>query len=190
MTVRDVQLQDADGNDICPVVDYNKLSNQPQINNVTLAGNKTSEDLGLMSADASNLSSAGQKVFDGQWVFLNPRVTLADALLPTANVSIDISSHLPVDTYKYEILVYSTTWGKVATGTDFWIQCRTDIMPANVIFARTVGQGTSKHATSVNTFNLVVGTQRTITVAAVSNPPTGAGYMLILLGYRRIGTNS
>lgn len=28
---------------------YNKLSNQPQINNVTLTGNKTSEDLGLMS---------------------------------------------------------------------------------------------------------------------------------------------
>lgn len=28
---------------------YNELSNQPQINNVTLTGNKTSEDLGLMS---------------------------------------------------------------------------------------------------------------------------------------------
>ena len=42
--------------------------NHLQINGVELAGNKTSEDLGLMSADASNLSSAGQKVFDGQTI--------------------------------------------------------------------------------------------------------------------------
>ena len=50
--------------------------NHLQINGVELAGNKTSEDLGLMSADASNLSSAGQKVFDGQWVFLNSKILL------------------------------------------------------------------------------------------------------------------
>ena len=177
-------------NNTSGTTNYEQLSNQPQINDVTLTGNKSSTDLGLLDNNVSNLTSDGQKVFDGQWVFLNPRVTLADASLPTANVSIDVSSHLPADTYKYEILVYSTTWGKVATGTDFSIQGHTDIMSANVIFARTVGQGTSTQATSVNTFNLVVGTQRTITVAAVSNPASGAGYMLVLLGYRRIGTNS
>lgn len=58
MTTRDVQLQDADGNNICPVVDYNKVSNQPQINGITLTGNKSSTDLGIFLPDGYTITVA------------------------------------------------------------------------------------------------------------------------------------
>ena len=36
---------------------YNDLSNKPQINNVTLSGNKTTADLGLFSGDYTDLTN-------------------------------------------------------------------------------------------------------------------------------------
>ena len=40
--------------------DYNDLTNKPQINNVTLSGNKTSSDLGLFSGDYPELDNKPQ----------------------------------------------------------------------------------------------------------------------------------
>lgn len=159
--------------------------NHLQINGVELAGNKTSEDLGLMSADASNLSSAGQKVFDGQWVFLNSKILLADKKASATGENFDISDYLPNDNYNYEIMIDISSWGQLESGVSFTISGRTDVIPVDVHLVKGSGLGTSFHAVFGHSVILVVGSQRIITIKGNNN----IGFMLNLIGYRRIGLN-
>lgn len=83
--------------------DYNDLTNKPQINNVTLSGNKTSSDLGLFSGDYDELSDkpqinnvtlSGNKttsdlgLFSGDYDDLTNKPTIPQKLTELEDVSI------------------------------------------------------------------------------------------------------
>ena len=160
--------------------------NHLQINGVELAGNKTSEDLGLMSADASNLSSAGQKVFDGQWVPLT--VTIANEISTVDRVDFDLSSYLPVDNYNYEILLY----GQINITTSETEGSYRNLLVTSSLFTSNMGicaihKTSSVKATTVGTIIIPIGSDRLLTL--VARPNDVGNISLWLRGYRRIGTN-
>ena len=159
--------------------------NHLQINGVELAGNKTSEDLGLMSADASNLSSAGQKVFDGQWV--PNSITLASNVsYPTAtDIEFNLSSYLPNDTYTYEVVASCAT--RATTGEkQMRIELKTDVFNTTFILGDCISSS-SKQGFGSGVVSIPIGSQRKLIVSHLSW--VDGTYSIWLRGYRRIGTN-
>ena len=151
MTVRDVQLQDADGNSICPVVDYNKLSNQPQINNVTLTGNKSLEDLGITTG--------------GNWVKTNS-ITLYSGGNTTPQ-TISLADYLPAGYSLYEVILV-TQVVSVAP-----LDSYTDIQVSTQYGNYSLGACKCTNANMANalvtTVTIPVGADRTITLVGNSN---------------------
>ena len=103
--------------------DYNELENKPSINNVTLQGNKTTDDLGLFSGDYNDLTNkptipAAQVNSDWNAVsgvaeILN-KPTIPDELNDMSDVDV---SHNPLNTA--DLLTYSAALSK-------WINCPLD----------------------------------------------------------------
>lgn len=121
---------------------------------------------------------------DGQWV---KKVTvLADYVTAptTTDLTYSLSSYLPNDSYKYEILL----WGRVATGTTSGnrsvLNIQSDLASLRVCEARTrANAGTEVAAAAIIPVNA-----KTLSILALSGN-TGTVY-LSLQGYRRIGTNA
>ena len=124
---------------------------------------------------------------DGQWVMSRKEI-IVNGIPPTIeDVSFDLSTYLPNDGNKYEVLFSGAgTTGKVS-GNLQTIILHTDLQPYNVYLyiAQTRTTSTIYGAGSVI---LPVGTGRTVSVN-YSTSNTGT-YSLYALGYRRIGTNS
>ena len=169
---------------------YNGLTNMPSINGVTLTGNKTSSDLSLLSTDASNLTSAGQKVFDGQWV--GPGIYLAERVNTVEQIDYDLSTYLPNDNYNYEVLVYGmiNIGTEAAAGSYRNLTIKTSLLSNDIsLCAVRKTYATSSYIYTVaGSFAIPVGTDRLLTLSARPNDK-GTIY-LMLRGYRRIGTNS
>lgn len=169
--------------------------NQLQINGVELTGNKTSEDLALLSSDASNLTNIGQKVFDGQWVpiALNPtfapRLTDGYITYPKSeHIEYDLSEYLPNDEYNYEIMIAGVTKTTTeALNKSARIELFTTIFPLSAIFADNASVSTAISQCASGTVILPIGTDRKLIVRALSF--VDCTFSLWLRGYRRIGTN-
>lgn len=136
---------------------------------------------GKADTDLVNLSSAGQKVIDGQWV-LNYHSDISTTA-SASSTTVDISSYLPDDNYKYEVMIYvsvgySSSNGGVAVGTV--------ASPYSNPCFRVRGWVTTNAREFHGTGILPVGTERTLytqrTVAMSS-------FHFDFIGYRRIGTN-
>ena len=78
-----------------------------------------------------------------------------------------------------------SSWGQLESGVSFTISGRTDVIPVDVHLVKGSGLGTSFHAVFGHSVILVVGSQRIITIKGNNN----IGFMLNLIGYRRIGLN-
>lgn len=132
--------------------------------------------------DADNLSTAGQKVFDGQWTAASVVLTTATAV---DTYTIDVSNMLPIDNYSYECLVSV----EVATSDNTAINIGSDVLAYAIAVGQNRGGATGVPTTYFRgNAILPVGTGRQIivTIAGVA-PIRNTTY---LLAYRRIGTNS
>lgn len=141
---------------------------------------------GKADVDLSNINSSC-KSLDGQWV--DYRLLLANGVSSPSSTDdvYDLSTYLPNDNYKYEVLVSLQANSGTSSGNIATIYLKTDIVQGGSIYgARALTRTSSLN--SVFSFGVIpVGTGRKITVPAVTSN-TGS-YYLVLNAYRRIGIN-
>ena len=139
--------------------------------------------------NASNLSSTGQKVFDGQWVAHNTRLISGYINYPATEVyTIDLTNELPKDNYTYEVMLCPAT--RSGTNVGDWIRVifqssglYSDVFAAD---ARCVVSG--QFSMGSGQVNMPIGASRLLYIMP-SESLTGT-ISLWMSGYRRIGTNS
>lgn len=150
--------------------------------NITISIPSTSN---LANTNLSNISSTGQKVIDGQWTQSQHRLGTSTAI---NTYNCDITSFLPSDNYKYEVMVNlflycnnSNANSRVRISSDIWQELNIDTQSVQ---AQAGGYG----RTMVNTFIIPVGTGRKIVYKVFNS--TADTLVLDMWGYRRIGTNT
>ena len=147
----------------------------------TSLSNLSATGLALFNAkvntDLNNLSATGQKVIDGQWVVVGTNISTANTV---GSYTLDISSLLPADNYKYEVILACQMFG---SGDIFYQSVYTTELPSSYV--------ASTSSVIANLAVIPVGTNRIINYAITSNGNTSPnGAYLQLCAYRRIGTNS
>lgn len=160
------------------------------INSTSVLG---SGNFTLANQDLSNISATGKIVIDGAWSVSTSYKYVANAVTLNTNTSYnyDISSALPIDTYKYEVVI--SGWGYTATtsGNTANIYVTTDLSSSFSdawMLAKTKTQaGNAGHWGGSAT--VIVGTGRKI---YLKNTGTGKStdVTVWISAYRRVGTNS
>lgn len=153
------------------------------------ANNKLSVSLvdGGLNADASNLTTDGQKVFDGQWVESKSQLFAAYIDCPTSTADeYDLSSYLPDDNYNYEVMVSGVTRSSTTVGQSLRIELASDIFPA-ILFSDCACVASGQTNQGSGSIIIPVGTGRKVKVMPLSWAQ--GTYKLWIIGYRRIGTN-
>ena len=124
---------------------------------------------------------------DGQWIY--SAYTIASGVTyPTSDhTNYSLSSYLPKDGYKYEVLIR----GSVTTGTTSGNSCvlylQSDILTGYGLAVCGTRTRTTSSVPAYGTVLLPVGVQRKVTV--VSSSGAVGTYAMLAMGYRRIGTN-
>ena len=138
-----------------------------------------------LNANASNLTTDGQKVFDGQWV--SSRLTLVsnETYPTTTNIEYTLSSYLPEDNYNYEVIASCATRAS-AGEKQMRIELISDIIDHSFILGDCISSS-SKQSFGSGTISIPVGIGRKITTVKLSW--VSGTYSVWLTGYRRIGTN-
>lgn len=139
--------------------------------------NNTVSTVNRANTDLSNLSSAGKKVLDGQWVMKNAELLTS---IKSGSTNVDLSEYLPSDTYNYEILLTGRICGADST------------TPRNVAIANFddnawcwTGRSTTYNSGSV--LVPIFTNSRVLNLNCSSSP---SSFTLSAHAYRRIGTNS
>ena len=131
----------------------------------------------LANVDLSNLSEAGKKVFDGQWVSKLQSLTA----ITSGSVEVDLSEYLPVDEYNYEIML---TFGAL---NHFSTTQANMLITSSIITNVGAYSYTSQGARISGQYIIAVGADRKIKFAI-----SGAAFNETLnyaIAYRRLGTN-
>lgn len=156
-----------------------------------------------LNVNASNLSSAGKKVFDGQWINSTYQIYSSEAVTNTSGktqiIPIDLSSYLPNDEYSYEVKI---TWWAVSTNptnvgevTSLTFGCVHNIKDNSGAYLY-LGMAT-KHKISSNVTLLdsslgnsiiIVNSSRTFNLSIYNNS-NGTFTDLAATSYKRVGTN-
>ena len=143
------------------------------LGNQLIAGDNSS----FANQDLSNITATGKAVIDGQWVVVGTYISGANTV---GSYTLDISSLLPADNYKYEVILACKLFG---SGDVFYQSVYTTEFPSSYV--------TSTSSVIANLAVIPVGTNRIINYAITSNGDTSPnGATLYLCAYRRIGTNS
>ena len=143
----------------------------------------------IAMADLSNLSATGKTVIDGQWTdsyleLISSAVTLSSSW----SKAYDLSSYLPNDSYKYEVIFAALGNTESTTGSYVDVRVKSDLIGSNQEIFLVRGQTRSSSSMQyVGQIVLPVGTGRTLTLRSTS---TGTLSNARLYGYRRIGTNT
>lgn len=142
---------------------------------------------GLANTSLSNLSSTGQKVLDGQWVQKYLEVATNTAVNSYTH---SLSSYLPSDSYKYEVLFLMTGYSNPSSGSSYGY-LGTVASPANntstCIYAYIACSSNSRAAQS--TVILPVTSARTV-YSQVKDAKFSTSFVITALAYRRIGSNT
>lgn len=139
---------------------------------------------GFLKDDASNLTTEGQKVFDGRWV-KSSHTLISGGTLPTSapeRVEINLSEYLPKDVYFYDV----TLNGVVYVGTSD-ARCTLSVYGKDNDISHYICRASK--AKDSNAGNCVVSIETSrIVVVDYWNTNNGT-FDLKMQGYRRIGTN-
>ena len=139
-----------------------------------------------LNVNASNLSSDGQKVFDGQWVSSPLALVNNESYPTTTNVEHILSNYLPEDNYNYEVIAACATRASVGE-KQMRIELISDIIDGSFVLGDCISSS-SKQGFGSGTVSIPVGIGRKITTVKLSW--VDGTYSIWLRGYRRIGTNS
>ena len=143
---------------------------------------------GKADTDLTNLTATASPNIDGQWVITDTIIN-NNANKAIGTYYFPLSSYLPNDGYKYEVMVHlygassssAASTAVLAVWSDIFTLPGTSASYAQVIATTTTRVGTSD-------FTLPVGDERKIYYQIFSNE--FATIYMRLYGYRRIGTNS
>lgn len=148
--------------------------------------------VGFNSAGDAYCSFPNTECVDGQWVFksteLGSSVTW-NASSHSGNKSYSLSSYLPRDSQKYEVIIRATGTTATTSGKFIRVGIMSDIItaPAYACACRTRTASTQNCA---GTIILPVGSGRKVSVGGTTDVSSDGVYGIRALGYRRIGTNS
>lgn len=139
---------------------------------------------GLADTNLSNLSATGKKVIDGQWVYSYSTLSTSTS---KGSHSISLSSYLPNDSYKYEVLLNVTGYNTSNTSVGY-ISSDIFTIPTSDSYANYCIRVNANSRMGANRFTIPVGTGRTLTWYVDTNAFGSAS--VTAYGYRRIGTNT
>ena len=177
----------------CTVVVFSKGANTPLVVDSSLSSssenpvqNKVINTAltNKLDIDASNLSSTGQKVFDGQWVKSGSSLITGGTLPNSSNtrIEVDLSSYLPNDNYSYEV----TLNGIVYVGnTD--ARNTLSVYGKDTEISHYVCRASKAGDSGAGNTIVDVGSSRKVVVDYWS--ANNGTFDLKMQGYRRIGTN-
>lgn len=160
---------------------------ESEIDDTSITGEVLEELNSKLDNDAGNLTDAGKKVFDGQWVSNSITLFQGLSMHSSSNVTYNLGEYLPNDNYTYEIRAVGVmyTGGDVAnSATELHIQDSV----GEVFFGRAQTRSNNSEG-AISTYNLVVDSTRNIVVIRSTNYGSTGKATLYLNGYRRIGTN-
>ena len=130
---------------------------------------------------------------DGQWVYKNTSLGSSvtwNASSHSGNKSYSLSSYLPNDGQKYEVIIRAQGTTASTSGKFISVGIMSDIITAQIYACRCKTRSSSSVNCSGNII-IPVGTGRKITVAGAGSEASADGtYDIVCVGYRRIGTNS
>lgn len=139
----------------------------------------------LADKDLSNLSSTGKKVIDGQWVKSTIALVNSGSFSADTDTAYDLSTYLPDDNYKYEVLgsLYGSTLATSGKYVNMYVKSSEC---GSLTVASTITR-TSSSMRFGGLFIMPIGTNRTITFKDTGDG--GTGLEIVIQAYRRIGTN-
>lgn len=140
---------------------------------------------GKADTDLSNLSATGQKVIDGQWVYKGQNLA-SKVTMSSSNHTYSLSSYLPADSYKYEVLIGGVVTTGTTSGNAIELRVGTDIVELSYVCSARTRTNSSMFA--IGNITTSVGTGRSVVVQGGATWTGSFG--LYIYGYRRIGTNS
>lgn len=130
---------------------------------------------------------------DGQWTYKNTSLGSGvtwNASSHSSAKDYSLSSYLPNDGQKYEVLIRANGTTTSTSGKFISVGIMSDIITATVYVCRCRTRTSSSQNCAGNVI-IPVGTGRKITVAGAGSEASANGtYDIACMGYRRIGTNS
>ena len=122
------------------------------------------------------------KLWDGQWISANQISLIGSTNLTDTPVVMDLSDILPKDGYKYLLSLSMTVNGTNKAASNVYGES-SDLTSSSVRFTmRDIGTGVQLGSTGY----AIVGTDRKLYARTTSSTNTTA---IVLLGYKRLGTN-
>lgn len=149
--------------------------------------------VGFNSSGTAYCSFPNTECVDGQWVYKNTslgsNVTWNASSHKNAK-DYSLSSYLPNDGQKYEVLIRTDGTTTSTSGKFIAISISSNILKAPIYVCRSRTRSSSTVNCSGNII-IPVGTDRKIYVAGAGSEASADGtYNIACMGYRRIGTNS
>lgn len=137
--------------------------------------------------DLSNLSSAGQKVLDGQWVESQIAIGSGVTYPTLTDDEYSLSSYLPNDGAQYEVIFTVNIITGSTSGNTINFKLKTDVLNDDVFIC---GARTRTNSTFIGAGSIIlpVGASRKVIVPYES--AYVGSYTLYAKAYRRIGTNT
>lgn len=160
-----------------------------------ISGGSVSGNMGVYinAQDEVYSTFPNTKCVDGQWVYKNTSLGSSVTWNTSSHKNAkdySLSSYLPNDGQKYEVIVRAQGTTTSTSGKFIAISIYSDILTAPIYVCRCKTRSSSSVICSGNII-IPVGTGRKITVAGVGSEASADGtYDIACMGYRRIGTNS
>ena len=154
---------------------------------------RTSIVVGFYANNTAYCSFPNTNCVDGQWVYKNTSLGSGvtwNASSHSGAKNYSLSSYLPNDGQKYEVIVRAQGTTTSTSGKFIAISIFSDILIAPIYVCRCRTRSSSSVNCSGNII-IPVGTGRKITVVGAGSEASADGtYDIACMGYRRIGTNS
>lgn len=170
---------------------YNSTNPNGYISGITSSDVTAALGYTPLNTDASNLSSTGQKVFDGVWVDQSVDLASNVSMAASASKNYSLSSYLPNDGAIYEVKfsIEGETGNTSGNGLEY--RAYSDVLTSStrggVIAGRTRTSSTMLFASS---FILPIGSGRKIYIDNSNSSSSSTLVYLRAQGYRRVGTNT
>ena len=150
----------------------------------TVGSSTTPVYLNAGTITSTGLSIASSR-FDGQWVYSFSEIDTSTSI---GDHVISLSSYLPNDSYKYEVLINVGVYCSDSNNAIVYMSSDILAIPYSDSYAKKIAHCNTNSRAACNRFTMPVGTGRTLTKTIKNKAPI---YCSVgLLGYRRIGTNT
>lgn len=189
-----IQFLDKNGDDIGSIYYQQRTDGSSRLSQILRnnSGSDAYSYIGIDSLGSPTCTFPNTECVDGQWVFKSSELANGVTWNSTSHSdakSYSLSSYLPDDSYKYEIILRANGTTTSTSGKSIRVGVTSDIITTQA-YACSCRTRTSSSQNCAGSIILPVGTGRKISVAGTTDASADGTYRIRVLGYRRIGTNS